>query len=271
VVELEAKCNPVAPMDVWMGHDVTNLLSTVPPAKGPVAEAGFDPDFDKLYECILTVEPSWYGESVVNILAMDQAGSVSTDGISQVWYFNPAVILDLDTNDGAPAVMFEDNPLVSVPGSTVYSTNELVITNLAEGNVDLLVFIAADDLTDPTHTAAKCCWSNVLDVEGITCSNGETYNGMDYRCKIGTLMDNEWNDMTNKNTKEDCNGVVDLDPNDGAFGDSEVCYGAKGVLTEHLPVLMNMHKAECSFRLQYPVPCVGSFTEGLIHIIVRAL
>ena len=267
---LEAKCDDVTGVfwfhgalqkTTWFGHDVETLLETIPPSKGPADPEGFDPTFDRLYECILTVEPSWYGMSVVNIEARDQSGSVSTDAIAQTWFFNPAVILDLDTNDGAPAIWYEDG----VPGQTVYSGNKLVITNLAEGGVDLLVFIAADDLTDPTHFGAKCPVSNVLDVDvpGIN-------QGMEYNCKIGTLKDNEWNDIHNKNTKLECNGEVVLDPN-WYFGDDSVCYGATALLTEHLPILMNIHEAECQFRLTYPIPCIGSFTEGLIHIIVRAI
>ena len=68
----EAKCNDVT--DVfwfhgglgkrsWFGHDVGGLLETTPPAKGPADEEGLDPTFDRLFECVLTVEPSWYGAS----------------------------------------------------------------------------------------------------------------------------------------------------------------------------------------------------------------
>ncbi len=258
----EAKCDDVTAVfdgtgkTTWFGHDIENLLNTIPPAKGPVDPTGFDPTFDKIYECILTVEPSWYGLSIVNIEARDQSVSVTTNAIAQTWFFNPAVILDLSTNDGAPVVWYENGE----PGQTVYSGNKLVVMNLAEGGVDLLVFIAADDLIDPTHTASKCPVSNVLDVE----------NTMEYNCKIGTLKDNEWYYITNINTKEGCNGEVTLDPN-WSFSDEPVCYGAKPLLVEYLPILINQHEAECQFRLTYPVPCIGSFTDGLIHIILRTI
>jgi hypothetical protein len=268
----EAKCDDVTNIFysngqvvkyTWFGHEVydpimgTGLLAEIPPAKGPADEAGLDPAFDRLYECILTVEPSWYGESTVSVIGFDQAGAQTPDGgILQQWFFNPAVILDLYTNDGAPSVWYEDG----VPGQTVYSGNKLKVANLAEGAVDLLVFIAADDLTDPSHTAAKCPISNVLDVEKY----------MEYRCKIGTMADNEWNTITNKDTKLECDETFALDPTD-EFGDEQICYGAKSVVTEYLPMLMNQHEAECAFRLTYPVPCVGSFSEGLLHIIVRTI
>ena len=246
--------NPGTDKKFWFGHDVSSLLKTIPPSSGPSDPVGVNGVFDKIYECILTVEPSWYGQKIVNIEARDQSGSVSTDAIAQSWFMNPAVTLDLDTNDGANSIWYE----YGVPGQTVYSGNKLVITNLAEGGVDLLIFIAADDLTDPTHFAAKCPVSNVLDVE----------ENMEYNCKIGTMKDEDWNGIENKDTKEGCHCVVSLDPTEHLDGH---CYGATPLLEEYLPILMNQHEAECQFRLTYPIPCVGSFTEGLIHIIVRAI
>jgi len=265
---LEAKCDDVTHIFYqldgnqkkwsWFGHDLTYLLETIPPVKGPVDDPGVDVRFDKIYECVLTVEPSWYGLSVVNIEARDQTGAVSTDALAQTWFFNPAVILDLDTNDGAPAIWYEDG----VAGQTVYSGNKLVITNLAEGGVDLIVFIAADDLTDPRNFAAKCPVSNVLDVDG---------GNMEYNCKIGTMKDEQWQCIHNKNTKDQCGlyGPICLCPQCALGG--LTCYGATPLLMERLPILMNIHEAECQFRLTYPIPCIGSFTEGLIHIIVRAI
>jgi hypothetical protein len=245
----------------WFRHDVENLLETIPPSKGPADEEGIDMRFDKIYECILTVEPSWYGMSVMNIEARDQSGSVSTDGIAQTWFWNPAVILDLDTNDGAEAIWYEDG----VPGQTVYSGNKLVITNLAEGGVDLLVFLAADDLTDPSSFAAKCPVSNVLDVDG----QGDN-DGMEYRCKIGTMADNEWYNIQNKNTKMGCSYGIPF-PIYANIPYPFNCYGATPVIRENLPILMNQHEAECQFRLTYPIPCIGNFSEGLIHLMVRAI
>jgi hypothetical protein len=80
---------------------------------------------------------------------------------------------------------------------------------------------------------------------------------MDYRCKIGAQEDNDWYDINNKvNTAGCC-----------IFG----CYGATPLTMEFPHILFNQHEAECRFRLQYPVPCVGDFTQGNIHIIVKAI
>jgi len=214
------------------------------PAK-PFAQAGFRKATDKVFDCILTVEPSWYGESMISIEANDQEGAVTDNGIAQTWFFNPAIIIDLSTNDGAPSIEFENG----FPGQTVMSTNKLIVTNLAEGGVDLWAFIAADDLTDPTHSGAMCPISNVLDVD----------TQMEFRCKIGTLEDDGWNRITNKDTSQNC--------------DCKGCLGALPLLYGFQPVsiIKNEASAECQFRLTYPVPCIGDFTEGAYHVIVRAV
>jgi hypothetical protein len=218
------------------------------PAK-PFAGEGFRAATDKLFECILTVEPSWYGESMVSIEANDQSGAVTDNGIAQTWFFNPAIIIDLSTNDGAPSIEFENG----FPGQTVMSTNKLMITNLAEGGVDLWAFIAADDLTDPSHSGALCPVSNVLDSDQY----------MEFRCKIGTLEDDYWDHITNKDTGQDCKCT-------GCLGALPLLYNYNNDGVQ-LSIIKNQGSAECQFRLTYPVPCIGDFTEGAFHVIVRAL
>jgi hypothetical protein len=210
------------------------------------ALAGFHSATDKAFLCILTVEPQWYGSNSVNIAAYDQSSAVSTMSIAQSWFFNPAVMLELKANDGAPSITYE----AGVPGQTVMSTNKLVVTNLAEGGVDLWAFIAADDLTDPTHSGALCPISNVLDVE----------TNMQYRCKIGTFEDDTWHSMTNKDNTLGCS--------------PDVCYYAQRLVWSNVmpfSIIGNLKSAECQFKLHYPVPCIGTFSMGSIHIIVKAV
>jgi hypothetical protein len=239
-------------------QDITAAAAEAPgtwgdqiPAK-PFAPKGFQPATDKIFNCILTVEPSWYGESMISIEANDQAGAVTDNGIAQTWFFNPAIIVDLSTNDGAPSIEFENG----YPGQTVMSTNKLIVTNLAEGGVDLWAFIAADDLTDPTHSGAMCPISNVLDVNP----------NMEFRCKIGTLEDDGWNCITNKDTGQDCVVGHCL----GALPLLEG-YAIQGFPAGDYSIIKNQGSAECQFRLTYPVPCIGTFTEGAYHVIVRAV
>jgi hypothetical protein len=234
------KCNDVGPVTEWFGHEID--YSQIP-AKG-VAPQGYDPRYDRIYECILTVTPNMDGApSEVYVVATDEAGDEGTSPL-QEWYFNPAIIIDVFTSDGNP-VSFD----TGTAGQTVYSTNTLKIYNDAEGGVDLAVWIAGTDLTSP-DVAAKCPTSNVLDVDKY----------LEYRCKIGTKFNNEWNYVPNPNDKEPCYC---------AWGP---CQGAKPLTPNTLPsILANQHTAECWFRLTYPVPCVGEFTDGQILIFARAI
>jgi hypothetical protein len=254
----EVKCNDVT-SDFSEGNGTQNCnigQLSIPvdfsqiPAKGP-APQGLEKDYDKVYECILTVEPQWSGIKRVTINAVDQSGadsSATSTGIAQDWFFNPAIVVDLATNDGSPKIKYEPGDA----GQTVYSTNKLVVTNLSEGGVDLWVFIAATDLTDPHSFAAKCPVSNVLDVDVPG-----PMAGMEYRCKIGNQFDNNWNDITNKVNTAGCT--------------ASSCYNARPIITQAYPILFNQHSAECQFRLTYPVPCVGNFSQGKIIVIVKAL
>ena len=103
---------------------------------------------------------------------------------------------------------------------------------------------------------------------------------MQYRCKIGTFEDDYWHYIPNKNTGNGC--VLQwLCPCDQA--DTECirlclnfqCLGAKPLLMFFddigASIIKNQASAECQFKLHYPVPCIGDFTEGAFHIIVRAL
>jgi len=246
----EVLCVDVTNSDGWIQGKWPDQI----PAK-PFAPEGFNYATDKLFNCILTVEPSWYGESMISIEARDQAGTVTDNGIAQTWFFNPAIIVDLSTNDGAPSIEFENG----FPGQTVMSTNKLMITNLAEGGVDLWAFIAADDLTDPSHSGALCPISNVLDTD----------KQMEFRCKIGTFEDDDWDYITNKDTSDSCGWHFDTQ------GPYVQCLGAQALLVGRTPadvsIIKNQASAECQFRLTYPVPCIGDFTEGAFHVLVRAL
>jgi len=256
----EALCN-----DLMWGEGQRGWYAEQVPEK-PFADAGFQPETDKAFECILTVEPGWAGELMISIEANDQEGAVTDDGIAQTWYFNPPVMIDLNTNNGANTIQFEEG----YPGQTVMSKNKLIIDNLSGGGVDLWAFIAGDDLTDPEHSGAKCPVSNVLDIEN-----------MQFRCKIGTLEDDGWDCMVNKDTsdscgwhKGECKIWTTTTPKKCLVWDQYLqCLGAKPVLAglTDLSIIKNQASAECQFRLTYPVPCIGDFIEGAFHIIVRVL
>jgi hypothetical protein len=232
----------------WFGHLIN--FDDIPAES--MAPQGFDSSFDKLYECILTVTPEMNGNpSEVLVQATDEAGATGNSPV-QEWYFNPAIMIDVFTNDGQP-ITFD----VGQPGQTVYSLNTLKIKNEAEGGVDLVAWLAGTDLTSP-EVASKCPYSNVFDVEGLLDPSGRQY-GIEYRCKIGTFFNNPWNFVQNPNDKLDCT--------------LDCCQGAKPLIpdTGMVSIVANGHTAECWFRLTYPVPCVGDFTDGQILIYARAI
>jgi len=228
--------------NTWFGHkiDYTQI-----PAKSAGTITGLDTRFDKLYECILTVTPSMSGKSEVLVTAWDQADETG-DSPLQMWWFNPAIVLDVSTSDGGP-IAFEDG---ASPGQMVYSTNSLFVENDAEGGVDLYAWIAATDLVD-TSGAAKCPTSNVLESDQ-----------MEYRCKIGTLFNDPWTPLTNPVDSMSCRFA-------------QRCQNAQPLLpSDGLPLvsfILNGHTAECWFRITYPVPCVGTFDEGQVLLYVRAV
>jgi hypothetical protein len=86
---------------------------------------------------------------------------------------------------------------------------------------------------------------------------------MEFRCKLGSIFDNDWRLVPNPNDKEDCTLVE--------------CQGAKPLssvdLTEGATAsfLTVGSTAECWFRLNYPTPCIGLFDQGQIMIFARAI
>jgi len=258
--DLKVKCNDITNqvvydangkvigMPLWFGHNVDNDLKQQPPAKTGGEPTGFDSRFDKLYQCVYTAteDDQCPTDGVeVTVVAENQQGDTSESVPDQIC-FNPEVLVDVFTSDGAP-VTFEEGS----SGMTVYSTNTLKILNEAEGGVDLIVWLAGNDLASST-SGAKCPDSNVLDVD----------KAMQFRCKIGTLFNNEWNYVDNPDDTRDC--------------DLQDCQGADPLIGNAFPpILANMHTAECWFRLTYPTPCIGTFESpaiaGGILIYARAI
>lgn len=232
-----------------------DMSSQIPIGCGGSAQSGFDPDTDKYYHCALTVEPSWYGEKSVNIKGYDTSGLGSTMSIAQKWFFNPAVVIDVDVNDDMNYVWYEvpSGQSSLLPGQTTFSGNKLVITNLAEGGVDLWAFIGATDFTDSSSSGAMCPTSNVLEAE----------TALDFRCKIGTFEDDNWHDMTNKINTQGCSPIkcYNLTP----------LLGTNGLNGMRYSLLYNGKSAECQFKLTLPTQCTGTFDQGMLQVVVKSI
>lgn len=235
---------------------------------------------DKLYECILTVDPQWYTNpsamnSSVYITAYNSSGSVANGTHFESWYFNPALSMSVTTSDGQ-AISFEQLPYGANGHDErwVHSTNRLIVKNTAEAGVNMWMYLAGTDLTDPGG-ASLCPTSNVLnlhgpgvggvlDPDGVLAGTDDT--GMAFRGWTGT-MTGDWRWMSNYDVNGACEmvtpGTVDTDP----------CYGGKAVpktgeLGEEAfgNLLTNQGTLEVEFKLNYPMPCIGTFSQGTIYI-----
>jgi len=222
---------------------------------------------DRRYECFLTVEPQWDGEKEVKITAYNSAFE-PTDGTHvETWFFNPALSMSVSTSDGM-AIHFEEMPYGAndVYERTVHSLNRLQVKNTAEGGVNMWMYLAGTDLYDPSG-ASKCPTTNVLDIKQ-----------MQYRGWSGTQWhSNEgWQVMGKYDQDAICQRV--LGTYTGNQLSSLTCYGGKPVPYDtnvdyawksHL--LTNQGNLEVEFKLTYPMPCVGTFSQGSLLVFGKAI
>jgi len=262
----------------------------------------WDPQTDKLYKCILTVEPGWGGaDPPIKVTATDTSGS-SGSTLTESWTFNPPLSVNVDTSDGqslafgAP-ILDQDVPGSTAPNCVVkpggtqedltfrdcrlypesiqddpekkcdvsFSTNKLVLTNT--GIPNLWPFIAADNF-QASNTIGQCPFTNELHA-----------NQFAYRAMSGTF-DSGWRFMPQYAPNLGCMGI-DLgasSPLDLIFGQ---CRGGCRIPTggtfgvpSALPgidILSPGHHIEVALKIVWPTPCIGVFDTGNIYAIVRAV
>lgn len=248
----EVLCNPLPYPDVSSCNGMGNLN-----LYGEEAT-------DRAFHCLITVEPQWYGPTEVKLTAYNSA-NVPTDGTHvETWFFNPSLALSVSTNDGQP-IRFEQMPYgADTPEErTVHSLNRLQVRNIAEGGVNMWVYIAGTDLYDP-NGASKCPFTNKIDIE----------NYMKYRGWSGTQWQGEegWRQMSEYNQNALC--AIDFSQNT-CYGGSPLTFVGNGNLVSSPGpwdnVLTNGGLAEVEFKLTYPIPCVGTFTNGQILVFGKAI
>jgi len=234
----------------WLNHKVSDILAEYPPQKSESTQAGFHEAYDKIFECVLTVTDDMEGSDVITVEVTDTVNSLTASTDDQTFFFNPEVSMDIGLSSGS-ALEFEDG----YAGDLVYSTNKLLIENDAEGGVDIAVWLGGTDLTSP-DMAAKCPTSNIIDVE----------TQMDFKCNLdnGLYIEQQWQDVNNKNIKWSCQNAA-------TSTNHAQCLGLNPLFFGHDNVLENGHEADCSFKLRYPVPCIGEFTDGNLVILMRAV
>jgi hypothetical protein len=255
-----AKCNEVTPADLvggwngWSAADLVFELVEKPHALAvgnTIITAGYKPAYDKIYECILTVTDSMSGPTDIQVEVVDQS---SESAFTQVepFEFNPSVSLDVGTTDGE-GLTFP----AGVAGGTVYSDNQLTIKN--DGSiVDIAVWLGGTDLT--SSTPAKCPISNVLDVD--------LWMKFDCILEPGLYIEQHWQNVTNKD-------MTSLLGCWGMPGTQLPCFGLNPLFYDGpIPtfnVLLTGQEAKCDFKLTYPNPCVGTFDDGKIIVLMRAV
>jgi hypothetical protein len=223
---------------------------------------------DKAFECRITVEPQWYGPTEVKLTAYNSA-NVPTDGTHvETWFFNPQLSLSVSTNDGQP-IRFEPLPYGADTAEerTVHSLNRLQVRNTAEGGVNMWMYIAGTDLYDP-NGASKCPLTNKIDIEQYMWYRG--WSGSQWQGDEG------WNRMTEYNQNAVCQiaGWPTTSTNT-CYGGSPLTFVVNGNQfnspTPFDNVLTNGGLAEVEFKLQYPIPCIGQFTNGQILVFGKAI
>jgi hypothetical protein len=223
---------------------------------------GYSATFDKLYNCLYTTNTKLVlsGEQPVVVEVSDGTTTVTTN--TQTWYFNPAISIKVSFDSGTE-IQFP----AAQPGQTVYSTNTLKIQNTGAGGVDLAVYLVGHDLTG--SIGSLCPISNVLNI-----------NNMAYRCKVGTYVSEVFTPISHL---KEANGCRDLSSmqclvEDAWLADSGSKYA--GTNNNLLPdassaftsILYNQHTAECWFKLDVPIPCLGTFSAtDAVDVLVRAI
>jgi hypothetical protein len=238
----------------WYGHSVSALLHQLPPKQGVADTQGYNPTFDLMYECKLTVTPTMIGNpSSVTVQVSELSGSAA-QAVVQKWYFNPAISISISFDSGS-SIQFPP----AQAGQTVYSTNTLMIKNTAAGAVDMAVYLVGNDLRD-TSGIGMCPDTNVLNI-----------NDMAYRCKVGTYMSEVYQNISHI---KEANTCKDLAARKCLVQDSwpllnDLLPDASSAFTS---ILYNGHTAECWFRLSVPIPCIGTFSAAnAVEVLVRAI
>jgi len=266
--------------NLWYGHDVHLLLQTLPPG-------GFNPLYDKIYSCLWTVTSADMGQQSVATLVGDSVGNTALT-TTQSWYLNPAISISVSFDSGT-SVQFP----TAQAGSTVYSTNTMIIKNTALGGVDLVTYLTGNDMADSSGHGL-CPSSNVLNI-----------NQMSYRCLVGSLQSETWTPLAH------------LKENNGCFGSSSTTTSTSSTTTttedatitsttttatgpspaspiptqcdvqdawsfsnlilpdasnQAFSIIGNGHQAQCWFQLNVPFPCIGTYSAAnAVDILVRAL
>jgi hypothetical protein len=236
---------------------------------------------DKAFHVLISVEPQWYGDTKVVVAAYNSNNQVTEATHNENWFFNPAISISVTTSDGMP-IHFEQLPYgADTPEErTVHSLNKIKVKNTAEGGVNMWMYVGGTDLYDPTG-ASKCPLTNYIGIEedsGLAVNeHGLVPHVMQYRGWSGTQWTSweGWNNMYKYNQNDGCGFTnKNFDGVMSCYGATPVPYGDTGAdaqVSQLENVLTNQGTLEIEFKLTYPMPCVGSFSQGTIYVFGKAV
>lgn len=271
----------------WFGHDVSNLLKQLPAQIGFGDAPGYNPTTDVVYTCTYTVTSAdIYDPSTgqVQVVTTDTLNNQVGPTLEEQFAFNPGISANIGFDTGSTLAFG-----TTQPGTTIYSTNSLLIKNNAQGGVDLAVFIAGNNLIDSSGTAL-CPTSNVLSI-----------NNIGYKCKVGSYASEQWTPIPNVKQPAACGDNGALPETVHTTITSTVVSSTTTTITENVPqcltdtgyptfwqysnilipdlgahvsdsVLHNGNQAQCYFQLKVPLPCAGTFSaDNALDVLIRAV
>ncbi|MFA5259557.1 MAG: hypothetical protein WC402_05785 [Candidatus Pacearchaeota archaeon] len=210
----------------------------------------FKPLVMRYYNCLLTVEPTMYGEYWITVEATDLSGQSGTMDENEYWFLNPIIALSID------GTMSFDNVR---PGTSSYSSTMLVGNDAdASSAVMMDMFISGTDFYDSTSSGAMCPTSNQLKLENF---KYYTVNGA-YSTKQDPRADNEGYvsvgygiGFNNPNT------FYSTSPTTGY----EILHAAYDGTYWRANTLAPGAEMAVTFKLNMPEPCNGNFDSGSIY------
>ena len=205
-----------------------SLVSPQPTTGDYIDFAGqtFNSTTDKLYECIVYIQPLWQGNKTIKHIVIDSANNINYT--QEYFFFNPSVSLDIE-----PTTLLVFNNIG--PGQTGYSDN-ITITNNGEGGVQVQLHIYGTDFYDSRHNNTICPLTNKLSL-----TNFAYYAEYSYNSSINTTL----------NSDSDTQGY------------SPITY-VRRELINTTQLLSPGEYAIVNIRLSLPNPCNGVFDEGNI-------
>lgn len=279
--EEEALCNEVT------GEELEDWLRENEDRIKQLTNLAYDEFTDKIFHCLLTIEPFYEGQSYITVQVKDIM-NCTAEIPYETWIFNPPLKVEIGINNDDNEIIFNERqegtafrvqpncernidksinprncPLYAFGEwfmdeaeecDVSFSQNKLIIKNPAliddEPNpISLWLFIAGSNFY-ATDSLAKCPYTNQLQIEQF-----------EYRAISGT-HDSHWRIMPEYSENDFCSGPTLLDS----------CMGGCRISTGNpIDTLPPSNWVELQLKIVWPMPCIGVFNKGEMYIIIKAV